>query len=218
LASDADHVLLSLSGGLDSSIVAAALAASGKPFTCLTLATADRAGDERVYAREISRHLSVELLEEFERLDLIDIYANEARHLPRPVSRSFAQSADKIHQQAATQIGADLFMTGGGGDNVFCFLHSAAPIADRLLTPAARFGALQTLREVATMTGVGMGRALRGALSKVRCRDAPHQWPKRMAFLTQTLKQQQALAAATKICTSGECDACRLVGCDSKPP
>jgi asparagine synthase (glutamine-hydrolysing) len=111
-ASQARHTLLAVSGGLDSSIVAAALAASGRSFTCLTLYTGQAAGDERPYARQMAR-TSASIKEEPERVDFVDLERSEARHLPRPISRAFAQSGDRAHQELAARLGADQFMTGG---------------------------------------------------------------------------------------------------------
>ena len=186
-ASQARHTLLAVSGGLDSSIVAAALAASGKSFTCLTLYTGQAAGDERPYARQLARHLGVALKEEPERVDFVDLARSEARHLPRPISRAFAQSGDRAHQELATRLGADQFMTGGGGDNVFCFLHSVAPLADRLMVPGSRRGSLQTLMDVARLSEVSVLTALSGARSKIRQVGQPHRWPMRTGFLSRDL-------------------------------
>lgn len=186
-ASEARHTLLAVSGGLDSSIIGTALAASGRDFTCLTLYTGQAAGDERPYARALARHLGVELQEEPETTDLVDLASSEARHLPRPISRAFAQSGDRAHQELAAKLGADQFMTGGGGDNVFCFLHSVAPLADRLIVPGSRLGSLQTLKDVARLNEVSVLTALSGARSKIRQVGRPHNWPMRTGFLSRDL-------------------------------
>lgn len=186
-ASEARHTLLAVSGGLDSSIVAAALAASGRQFTCLTLYTGQAAGDERHYARALARHLSVELIEEPERITSVDVARSEARHLPRPISRAFAQSGDRVHQELAARLGVDQFMTGGGGDNVFCFLHSVAPVADRILMRGSRLGSLQTLRDVARLNDVSLLTALAGARAKLGQVGLAHRWPKRTGFLSRDL-------------------------------
>ncbi|MDR6709301.1 asparagine synthase (glutamine-hydrolyzing) [Novosphingobium sp. 1748] len=186
-ASEAGHTLLAVSGGLDSSIVAAALAASGRHFTCLTLYTGQMAGDERQYARELAGYLDVELLEEPERIDLVDVGWSEARHLPRPVSRAFAQSGDRTQQQAAGRLGIDQFMTGGGGDNVFCFQHSVAPVADRMIVTGSRLGSVRTLWDVARLNEVSVLTALSGARSKIRQAGHPHRWPTRTGFLSRDL-------------------------------
>lgn len=53
------HIGLLLSGGLDSSAVAAALAANGAEVTAYHLGTDDPLADESGYAREVCRHLSI---------------------------------------------------------------------------------------------------------------------------------------------------------------
>ena len=40
---------------------------------------------------------------------------------------------------------------GGGGDNVFCALQSAAPVADRLLTDGPGRGFFSTARAIAIL-------------------------------------------------------------------
>ncbi|WDF74227.1 asparagine synthase-related protein [Novosphingobium sp. KACC 22771] len=186
-ASEARHTLLAVSGGLDSSIVAAALAASGRQFTCLTLYTGQAAGDERHYARALAEHLGVELIEEPERIASVDVARSEARHLPRPISRAFAQSGDRAHQELAARLGADQFITGGGGDNVFCFLHSVAPVADRILMPGSRLGSLQALRDVARLNDVSLLTALAGTRAKLGQVGLAHRWPRRTGFLSRDL-------------------------------
>lgn len=138
LVSGFDHLLLNISGGLDSSIVAACLATSGTPFTSLTLATNEYAGDERSYARLVADATGSPLVEMFERTDKVDLSHCAGSHLPRPIARAFAQSADWANREVADQVGAQAFIGGAGGDNIFCFLQSAAPVADRLLMEGPR--------------------------------------------------------------------------------
>lgn len=90
VAQDMSHVILGLSGGLDSSIFAAALAECGKPFTCLTLVTDGPSGDEREYARLVANRLGVKLVEAAEVVGAVDIERSDAASLPRPVARAFA--------------------------------------------------------------------------------------------------------------------------------
>src|SRR3546814_1569831 len=58
-----DGMLLLLSGGVDSSIVAACLAHAGCAFDCLTLVTANPSGDERSYARLAAESVGAALVE-----------------------------------------------------------------------------------------------------------------------------------------------------------
>ena len=58
---DTGKAVLHLSGGLDSSIVAADLTHAGRPFHAVTFATRGPDGDERIHARAVARHLDCEL-------------------------------------------------------------------------------------------------------------------------------------------------------------
>jgi len=182
-ASQAGRTLLAVSGGLDSSIVAAALVQSRRDTLCVTLATDDMAGDERVFARILAKHLALDLVEEREVLEAVDLARSDAGHLPRPVARAFAQSGDAVQQALARDRGIDLFMTGGGGDNVFCYLHSAAPVADHLIAAGIGAGALRTARDVSALTGVGLTTVLRRARTKKRMAGMPYPWPMRTEFV-----------------------------------
>ncbi|WCM25931.1 asparagine synthase-related protein [Sphingomonas sp. QA11] len=164
------HVVLGVSGGLDSSIVAACLKLSRANFSCLTMATNDAAGDERVYARVLAKHLDIPLHEAFERHGDVDVMRSSAAHLPRPIARSFAQSADLKFREVAERDGASAFMNGGGGDNVFCLINSAAPIADALLCGAYRH-AIKASLDVARQTEVSMFTAFSAGLRKAFRRD-----------------------------------------------
>lgn len=161
-----DHVLLNISGGLDSSIVAACLAQSGTPFTSLTLATDEYAGDERSYARLVADATGSPLVEMFERTDKVDLSHCAGSHLPRPIARAFAQSADWANCEVADQVDAQAFFGGAGGDNIFCFLQSGAPVADRLLMegPSAAWRTAGDIAELAetdivTVFATGVRRA-----------------------------------------------------------
>src|SRR6185312_8739161 len=90
-----EHPLLGVSGGLDSSIIAAVLAASEQPASFFTMATGDAAGDERHYARELALGLGIEIFERFYALEQVDICTPTSRHLPRPLLCAFGQSEQK---------------------------------------------------------------------------------------------------------------------------
>lgn len=89
LASRHRRILVGVSGGLDSSIVCAALAAGGHDFACLTMATRDASGDERPYARQVAAATGADLLEHCYDLEKIDLARSAAAHLPRPALGRF---------------------------------------------------------------------------------------------------------------------------------
>ncbi|MEO7679090.1 MAG: asparagine synthase-related protein, partial [Sphingomonas sp.] len=157
-------VVLKLSGGLDSSIVAAALMAAGRETTALNLVTDDRAGDERHYARIVANACAIDLVERRRTIEAIDLAASAAAHLPRPTARSFAQASAHHAEGLAHDIGGGAIMDGGGGDNVFCSLQSVRPVIDCLVADRGWRSAITTARSVATLAQVSQWTVLRRAL------------------------------------------------------
>jgi asparagine synthase (glutamine-hydrolysing) len=165
-ASQSGRILLELSGGLDSSIIAACLHAAGASFSCASFATDDPSGDERRHARRVAARFGVKLHEV--RLD-----ATHASLLPRarlltPFPRWLSWRAlidDAISEVIAAER-ADTLFSGGGGDNVFCYLTTAAPAADvlRAFGPGPRF--LQAASDIARLHRTSFWRAARYAVRK----------------------------------------------------
>lgn len=162
-ASTGTPVLLSVSGGLDSSIIAACLAKAGTRTVCLTMFTDDPAGDERPFARALCEHLGLPLIERPYRLEDIDITAPLAANQPRPRDRTQAVAHERVHYSVAREIGAGAFMSGNGGDHVFGYSQSAAPIADRYLNDGLGLAMFASLLDVCNQTGCSMVDALRQA-------------------------------------------------------
>lgn len=162
-ASTSVRLLLSVSGGLDSSILAACLAGAGSNATCLTMFAGDPAGDERMYARALCDHLALPLIEWPYRLEDIDITEPLGAHLPRPRDRTQANAYERVHLEVAREIGSDAFMTGNGGDSVFGYSQSAAPVADLYLTDGLRRRTARALLDVCRQTGCNIFDALRQA-------------------------------------------------------
>jgi len=162
-ASTGEPVLLSVSGGLDSSIIAACLAKAGTDTVCLTMFTDDPSGDERPFARALCDHLGLPLIERPYRLEDIDIVEPLAANLPRPKDRTQANAYERVHYSVASEIGAGAFMTGNGGDHVFGYSQSAAPIADRYLSEGLGREMFISLVDVCRQTGCSMIDALRQA-------------------------------------------------------
>ena len=181
------HVLLGLSGGLDSSIVAAALAECAQPFSCLNLISSDPSGDEREYARQVAGALNVKLFEEIRQIGTIDVARSVARNLPRPVARAFAQESDRIQIETAAMVDADIFFSGGGGDNVFCSLQSVVPIADRIRSEGLRPRTLETARDIAFLTGCRLATALTGGIKRAWRGRVSYRWPTDDSFLNEDI-------------------------------
>lgn len=127
------RLVLLLSGGLDSSIVAANLARADADFTCLNLAGEDAASDELRYARTVAEAFDVALLTRRFEAERVDVLRSGAAHMPYPVHRCFTQAQDSTATEVARQIGADAVIDGGGGDNVFFSSRTLAILADCLV-------------------------------------------------------------------------------------
>lgn len=165
-ASRSGRILLELSGGLDSAVIAACLHKIGADFSCVTFASDDPAGDERAHARRVASHLGVPLAE-------LQLDGGDARIDPQtpyatayPSSTPWGRLIDGAVCGAAAAEGADSIYSGGGGDNVFCYLTTAAPAADalRAFGPGPQF--FEALRDVAGLHGASLWRAARYAVRK----------------------------------------------------
>ena len=143
--------LLMLSGGLDSSVIAACLASDRHDFACLTVTTANPSGDERRHARKVADSLGVRLFERVREVMAVDLERSAAARLPRPVARAFEQDSDRSAVELANALGAGLVIDGGGGDNIFCSLQSVAPVADCLLAGNRRANFWLTAREISAL-------------------------------------------------------------------
>ncbi|MDF0543803.1 asparagine synthase C-terminal domain-containing protein [Sphingobium sp. H39-3-25] len=179
------HIMLGISGGLDSSIVASAAARSTAKLTTITISTDDRLGDERPAARAIASHLNLPLIEESEHLPTVNLRCSFSAHLPRPVARSFAQSSDEILSAKAASLDVDAFMSGAGGDNVFWNLRSPSAVADRILVEGPSLGALSTVKDLSVLAKSNLWTALNRGIRLALRRNLPYKWPIDATFLSR---------------------------------
>lgn len=182
-ASIHQSLLCAVSGGLDSSIVAACLEQTSRKPVLLTISTAEPDGDEAFFAQMLADALGQDLC--VEALDLTDILIDRAAapHLPRPVSRTQSLSYDAIVARVAAGVGADCLFTGNGGDNVFAFSHSATSIYDRFRGEGLGFGLLRTLNDVCSLTGCSPWQAIASAWKVARRPTPSYQWKPDPEFL-----------------------------------
>lgn len=188
-AGSARKRLLLLSGGVDSSILAASLATLGGEYACLNLVRQGGAGDERHYAQAVANRLGCELIEAEWRVEDVDVTRSDMALHPSPVGRSFMQGTNRLLARIARETGADLTLDGGGGDNVFCALQSVAPVVD-----AWRFGgaaaAWRTACSIAALAETGIGEVLRKAAARRFRRAKVRRWPAEMRFLAPSFAAQ----------------------------
>lgn len=182
-----DRILLATSGGLDSSIVAAALAAAGRDFACVTLATEDPDGDERAYARAVANWFGVDLVEAHYTLDDIDIFSPAVATAARPTARTHEQSFHRRAADALDRRAADVLFTGNGGDALFCITQSGVALTDRILARGPGPAAASTLMDLCRLTGAGPAPVARMAARKLRRHHRRYLWRGDRSFLTSDI-------------------------------
>lgn len=181
--------MLSVSGGLDSSVVAAAATAYGWKPHLITMATVDAAGDERHFARILSAHLGLSLYEQTDDLNRVRLSESCAVHLPRPTGRAFSQSLDHAVFSYAREKGACAYFHGGGGDNVFCMLNSILPAVDRLIAQGPSPSMLATIADVAALAQRGIPETAWRALQRIRTRDRTFSQRREAEYLAPDIGQ-----------------------------
>lgn len=176
------RVALELSGGLDSSIVAAALAAQGRAAIGINLVTPGGEGDERLYARAVSEQTGIALIEVPIEGD-IDLTHVEPRVEARPGMLAMLRLADASFARVGSGEDVAAFVNGTGGDCVFCSLGSSAPAADRLRAHGIGLGFARTIRDVARVHDSNIWAVARLALRRSRRPRPSPIWPRNRLFL-----------------------------------
>lgn len=177
-----DHILLQLSGGLDSSIVAACIArqANRPQVQCLNffipscdpapqpiplpvgLAPEDRtkllrlasSGDEREFARIVAQTCGFPLTEHEKRpLDLEDPRVWRAPLAPVPSAYVFSYEDDAAECASAAQTRATACFSGHGGDTVFYATQRALGALDYAFLHPFRAGLIAQILNAAHLSG-----------------------------------------------------------------
>lgn len=153
-------IIVELSGGLDSSIVTAALAAASADFSAITFATPDAEGDERRYARAVASHYGITLIEVEHDDQAIDLAAPLAEASARPGAYSVLGGLDLAFTEAVPDRSRPIF-GGIGGDSVFHLDSTIAPVIDAYASFGASRQTFETMRDVARASGATVWEAAR---------------------------------------------------------
>lgn len=185
--------LLMMSGGLDSSVLAACLHGCGRQVTGFTFATDNPSGDERAPARRVTDHLGMALIADTSRVDDVDITRSYAARLPRPVARSFEQGVQALVRRAVAAVDATQVLNGSAGDNIFCTIVSPAPAADCLLVEQGRPHFWSTVRTVADLGQASVSTVAWRSWRRARSRRSYGRDPDK-SFLSSIAASQAAAA------------------------
>jgi asparagine synthase (glutamine-hydrolysing) len=161
-ASCYDHLLLSLSGGLDSSIVLACLAdAPSRPrLTCFHYYPLGADLDERGFARAAAAKAGLELIERsrdssFSLQPLLSIHRT-----PEPTNYPYFLEHGRLHAQLAAEHGAAAVVIGYGGDQLFYQERAEWAPGDFLHRRGPRPGLLRIALDAAQMDQLSFWRIL----------------------------------------------------------
>ncbi len=176
------RVALELSGGLDSSIVAAALAARGRPAFAINLVTPTGEGDERRYARAVSEKTGIELFE-LPVAGEIDLTRVEPRIEARPGMLAMLRLADRGFAAIGRKQDAAAFVNGTGGDCIFCSLGTTAPAVDRLRARGIGPGLAAAIGDVARVHDSNIWTVARMVMRRRRRGPPSPIWPRNRHFL-----------------------------------
>ncbi|WP_037565880.1 asparagine synthase-related protein [Sphingomonas sp. UNC305MFCol5.2] len=193
LTTDHHRPLSELSGGVDSSVVTAALHLARRDARCVTVRGGDADLDETGYARKVAQHFGFPWRSVTLDRQAVDLRRSDAAALPRPSARAFAQAVDRASLAAAAEMGCDAFVSGGGGDNVLWYFQTVAPALDRLQCEGVG-GFLATLNELAWMTGASRADALRHVVRRW-LRRRPRPWPHDVSLLAPDVRTLEPMPA-----------------------
>jgi asparagine synthase (glutamine-hydrolysing) len=173
-ASTYKSVLHSLSGGFDSAVVLGCLsrAPSRPSIVCVNRFSDEVGGDERTFARIAAAQAGVRLIERaWDSEGRIDDRLLIASRIVKPdVLGIFGLLDLKIRNELASQVRADAFWTGEGGDHIFFQMKSPLGVADYIhhhgmgrhlgwiVRDAARLAKVSYWS--ALRTGVALGRSM----------------------------------------------------------
>ncbi|HUN70764.1 MAG TPA: asparagine synthase-related protein [Steroidobacteraceae bacterium] len=161
------HLLLSLSGGLDSSIVLACLrdAPSRPRVTCFHYYPLGADLDERAYARAAAAGAGLELIERardssFSLQPLLTV-----RRAPEPTNYPYFLEHSRLDAQLAAECGAAAVVIGYGGDQLFYQERAEWAPGDFLHRRGPRPAVLRVALDAAQMDQISVWRVLGQAVS-----------------------------------------------------
>src|SRR3546814_19507025 len=142
---------------------------------------------ERRYVDALIRKLGVRLDAPTYNLGAVDVTRAVLPRFPLPYAAHFFQAIAAEHSRIEATEPVTAYFSGNGGDNVFCSLNSAAPLAARLLANGPGPGAFTTARDLAALTGSGLIEVARHAWVRIPRRRGPRVRPPRTGLGPQGL-------------------------------
>lgn len=169
-------LLLELSGGLDSSIVAACLLEADSEVNCCNLVTPVPGADERRYARLMSDLLGCEIHVRSLRIEDAEFEFPPPSHAAVPSTWFLQHASNRLKETIGRQLDVSSYFSGGGGDTVFGYTKTAAPAADAFRERGFR-ASIRTIRDLAELHQCTVWKVARLAARKLRGPPKPPRIP-----------------------------------------
>jgi asparagine synthase (glutamine-hydrolysing) len=176
-----EDIVVELSGGLDSSIVAAALAGAGAAMSAVNFVTTDADGDERHYARAVGCFCDIAMQEVLHDDRTVALTGPPAHRHFRPGAYAVLGGIDRAFDAAVADRDVSIF-GGIGGDNVFGFDSTVAPILDAAKHLGLGPRTFRTMRDVARAANASLSDAARLSWRAWRKGQRRH-WERDLTFL-----------------------------------
>ncbi|WP_289623585.1 lasso peptide isopeptide bond-forming cyclase [Dyella lutea] len=189
LAEADQSLLLELSGGLDSSVVAACLRDTCARVACCNLVTPVPGADEKNYASLMADLLGVQLDVRRLGFDRTPLDFQPPTNSVAPSTWFLQHAANELSEAIGNDLGVASYFSGGGGDTVFCFMRTAAPAADAFSECGLKAG-LRAVRDLAELHQCTFWRAGRLAIRKLVAPPKPTRKPDH-SFLTSALADEK---------------------------
>lgn len=165
-------LLLELSGGLDSSIVAACLRGTQARVACCTMVPPLPGADERQYANQMAAYLGIELHHGELSFEQASIDFSLPQHSLRPAVWALGKAVSDVMDASGDHHHVSSFFSGSGGDTVFCYLKTAAPAADAFKERGLAAG-LHAIRDLSELHQCTLLKASRLTIRKLLCAPKP---------------------------------------------
>lgn len=190
LAGD-DKVLLELSGGLDSSLIAAALGSCGAEAQAISLSTGSAESDERHYAQAAANAAGIAL--DLCEIGTSDLARPAVGREARPGLPMILGAGDAVLRSEARARGTKAFFSGAGGDCVFATPQAAGPAADA----AIRFGwatrsTWRTIEALARYHNANVWSVTARAWQQARAASTGARWPRTRGYLASAIAVPEA--------------------------
>jgi len=171
LSALAGELVVELSGGLDSSVVAACLRETSARAIFCTLVMPVAGTDERPYAQLMTDSLGRKLFPVEVGFENVRFEFNVPPSSVLPATGILQHAINEVWEAAGNRYGVNSFFSGAGGDSIFCYLKTAAPAADAFIERGMQAG-IAAIQDLTSLHRCTVWKAGRLVFRKLRRRSS----------------------------------------------